>query len=92
MLDPNEIADLMAANGIDRKQWMEVFNSFSTATKASKAMATWRAYKIDGTPTLACDGRFLTSPSIVGSRTGSLAVLDALIQRARAEKGGSAKK
>ena len=92
MLDPNEIADLMAANGIDRKQWMEVFNSFSTATKASKAMATWRAYKIEGTPTLACDGRFLTSPSIVGSRTGSLAVLDALIQRVRAEKGGSAKK
>ena len=92
MLDPNEIADLMAANGIDRKQWMDVFNSFSTATKASKAMATWRAYKIEGTPTLACDGRFLTSPSIVGSRTGSLAVLDALIQRVRAEKGGSAKK
>lgn len=92
MLDPNEIADLMAANGIDRKQWLDVFNSFSIATKATKAMATWKAYKIDGTPTLACDGRFLTSPSIVGSRTGSLAVLDALIQRVRTEKGGGAKK
>ena len=92
MLDPNEIADLMAANGIDRKQWLEVFNSFSTATKATKAMATWKAYKIDGTPTMACDGRFLTSPSIVGSRPGSLAVLDALIQRVRTERGGSAKK
>jgi thiol:disulfide interchange protein DsbA len=92
LLDPNEIADLMAANGIDRKQWLEVFNSFSIATKANKAMATWKAYKIDGTPTLACDGRYLTSPSIVGSRTGSLAVLDGLIQRTRAAKAGGAKK
>jgi thiol:disulfide interchange protein DsbA len=91
MLDPEEIADLMAANGIDRKQWLEVFNSFSIATKASKAMQVWRAYKIDGTPTLACDGRFLTSPSIVGSRGGSLAVMDSLIQRVRKERGGAKK-
>lgn len=91
MLDPEEIADLMAANGIDRKQWLEVFNSFSIATKANKAGQIWRAYKIDGTPTLACDGRFLTSPSIVGSRSGSLAVMDSLIQRERKERGGAKK-
>jgi len=90
LLDPEEIAALMAANGIDRKQWTDVFNSFSTATKANKAMQTWRAYKIDGTPTLGCDGRFITSPSMVGSRTGSLSVMDFLIQRARTER--SAKK
>ncbi len=92
MVDTNEIADLMAANGIDRKQWLDVYNSFSIATKATKAMATWKAYKIDGTPTMACDGKYLTSPSIVGSRPGSLAVLDQLIQRVRTEKGSTAKK
>jgi thiol:disulfide interchange protein DsbA len=86
MLDPGEIADLMAANGIDRKQWLDMFNSFSIATRASKAMQIWRGYKIDGTPALGCDGRFITSPSMVGSRTGSLAVLDFLIQRARTER------
>jgi thiol:disulfide interchange protein DsbA len=91
MLEPEEIADLMAANGVDRKQWLDMFNSFSTATRASKAGQTWRAYKIDGTPTLGCDGRYITSPSMVGTRSGSLAVLDFLIQRARLERG-SAKK
>jgi thiol:disulfide interchange protein DsbA len=91
MLDPDEIAEFMAANGIDKKQWTDMFNSFSTATRASKAFQTWKAYKIDGTPTLACDGRYLTSPSMVGSRSGSLAVLDFLIQRARTDHG-SAKK
>jgi thiol:disulfide interchange protein DsbA len=92
MTDAGEIADLVAANGIDRKQWLEVFNSFSVATKANKAGQTWRAYKIDGTPTMACDGRFITSPSMVGGRSASLAVMDFLIQRARKERGGSAKK
>ena len=91
MLDPDEIAEFMAANGIDKKQWLDMFNSFSTATRASKAGQTWRAYKIDGTPTLGCDGRYVTSPSMAGSRSGSLAVLDFLIQRARLERG-SAKK
>jgi thiol:disulfide interchange protein DsbA len=86
MLDTNEIADLMAANGIDRKQWLEIFNSFSIATKSSKAMQTWRAYKIDGTPALGCDGRYVTSPSMTGSRSGSLAVMDYLIQRSRGER------
>jgi len=91
MLDPNEIADLMVANGIDRKKWLDMFNSFSVATAANKAMATWRAYKVDGTPTMGCDGRFVTSPSMVGSRTGCLMVMDYLIQRARRERGGAKK-
>lgn len=85
MLDTEEIADFMAANGIDKKQWLDVFNSFSINAKAAKAGQTWRAYKIDGTPTMACDGRYVTSPSMTGSRSGCLVVLDYLIGRARTE-------
>ena len=85
MLDTEEIADFMAANGIDKKQWLDVFNSFSINAKAAKAGQTWRAYKVDGTPTMACDGRYVTSPSMTGSRSGCLVVLDYLIGRARTE-------
>lgn len=93
LLDPNEIGELIAANGIDKKQWTDVYNSFSTATKATKAMATWKAYKVDGTPMMAIDGRFATSPSMVNGRERCIAVMDMLIQRVRTEKGGgSAKK
>jgi len=46
----------------------------------------WRAYKIDGTPAMAVDGKWVTAPSMVGSREGSLTVLDSLIQRARSER------
>jgi thiol:disulfide interchange protein DsbA len=87
MLKPDEIADFMAANGIDRKQWLDTFNSFAVATRANRAAQVWRAYKIDGTPAVGVDGRFVTAPSMVGSLEGSVAVLNVLIERARAERG-----
>ena len=87
LLKTDEIADFMAANGIDRKQWVDAFNSFTVATRANRAGQVWKAYKVDGTPMMAVDGKFLTAPSMVGTREGSLAVLDYLIQRARNERG-----
>ena len=86
MVNPEQIADFMAANGIDRKQWIDTYNSFSVAARSNRAGQLWRAYKIDGTPAVAVDGKFTTAPSMVGSREGSLIVLDYLVQRARAEK------
>jgi hypothetical protein len=35
---------------------------------------------------MAVDGRFTTAPSMVGTREGSLIVLDYLVQRARTDK------
>jgi thiol:disulfide interchange protein DsbA len=87
MVNPDQIADFMAANGIDRKQWVDTYNSFSVNARANRAGQIWRAYKIDGTPAMAVDGKFTTAPSMVGSREGSLVVLDFLVQRARAERG-----
>ena len=86
LLDANEIAGFMAASGVDRAQWLNNFNSFAINTKVSRAGQVWRAYKIDGTPAMAVGGKFTTAPSMVGSREGSLIVLDYLVQRARAEK------
>ncbi len=86
LLDTNEIADLMAANGIDRKKWLDSFNSFSVATSANRATQTWRAYRIDGTPAVAVDGKFITAPSMVGSREATLTVMDSLLKRARTER------
>lgn len=86
MLKPDEIADFMAANGIDRKQWLDTYNSFTVATRANRAAQVWRAYKIDGTPSVAVDGKFVTAPSMVGSHERAIAVLEHLIQRSRAER------
>ncbi|HQR56892.1 MAG TPA: thiol:disulfide interchange protein DsbA/DsbL, partial [Burkholderiaceae bacterium] len=87
MLNPDAIADFMAANGIDRKQWLDTYNSFSVAARANRAGQIWRSYKVDGTPMMAVNGRFMTAPSMVGTREGTLVVLDYLIQRSRSEGG-----
>ncbi|HUN91405.1 MAG TPA: thiol:disulfide interchange protein DsbA/DsbL [Burkholderiaceae bacterium] len=86
LLDTNDIADFMAGEGIDRAQWLAMFNSFAIATKVSRAGQVWRAYEVDGTPSLGCDGKFVTSPAIVHSEVGSLQVMDYLVERARRER------
>jgi thiol:disulfide interchange protein DsbA len=86
LLDPNEIADFMAANGIDRKLWLDTFNSFGVATQTSRATQVWEAYKLEGTPAVAIDGKWMTAPSMVGSRAATLPVMDYLIGLARKER------
>jgi thiol:disulfide interchange protein DsbA len=88
LLKPDEIADFMAANGIDRKLWLDTYNSFTVNARTNRASQVWKAYRVDGTPSVAVDGKWLTAPSMVGTREGSLAVLDYLIGRARNERQG----
>lgn len=85
LLDRDEIADFMAQNGIARDKWLAAYDSFSVAGAVQRARMLFRAYTIDGTPTLAIDGRFLTSPTLARSHTnaGALAVADFLIDRSR---------
>lgn len=84
----DEIADFAAANGIDRKLWLDTFNSFSVQTKAQRARQVWMGYKIEGTPTLGIDGRYWTSPSQAGSAAAALQVADALIDQLRRQRSG----
>jgi thiol:disulfide interchange protein DsbA len=88
LFDANDIADFVAANGIDRDKWLSVYNSFSIASAVNRANQVWQNYRIDGTPTLACDGRFLTSPSIARNKgnAAALAVMDYLLERVRRER------
>jgi len=86
--DADTIADFMAANGIARDQWLAAYNSFSVAGLVRRARIAFQTYQIDGTPTLAVDGRFLTSPTIVRSHSNAatMAVVDGLIEKVRNER------
>jgi protein dithiol oxidoreductase (disulfide-forming) len=65
------IVDYMVAQGVDKAKFLEVYNSFGIQTKTKRAAQLQEAYKIDGVPTLAIDGRYITSPSIVGASLGN---------------------
>jgi len=86
LLQPEDIAAFMAANGIDRSRWSETFGSAEVDALTAGAAQAWRAYRIDGTPAVAIDGKFVTSPTMAGSRDGALALMDILVRRAQQER------
>lgn len=90
------IVEWIATQGIDKQKFLEVYNSFGIQSKARRAAQLQTAYQVDGVPLLAVDGRFLTSPSIVGAGLGSqpepvlhaatLQVMDVLVAKVAKEK------
>jgi len=64
---------------------MDAYNSFGVQSKVQRATRLAEAYKIDGVPTLAINGRYITSPSLTGSNVAALQVADFLIGKERAK-------
>ena len=79
-----KIADWVTKFGVDRKQFTQVWESFSVRTRMRKATQTMEAYGIDGVPAFAVNGKYFTAPSMVGSNEGVLKVIDELVARERA--------
>jgi protein dithiol oxidoreductase (disulfide-forming) len=79
----NDIADFMAANGIDRAKFLDAYKSFGVATRVRQAKQLSEAYKIDGVPAIGVHGRFYTSGSLAGSNERALSVAEFLIQKVR---------
>jgi len=61
------IADWIATQGVDRQKFLDTFNSFGINTKISRASELADQYKIEGTPSIAVGGKYVTSPSMTGS-------------------------
>lgn len=83
LASPAEIAAFATKNGIDGKRLVETMSSFGVAGKVKQATALAAGYKIEGTPSLGVDGKWLTSGSLAGSNARSLAVVDHLVTLAK---------
>ena len=83
---PEDIAAFMARNGVDATRFLSVFNSFGVRTKVQQANALFEAYDVGslGVPTLAIQGRWLTSPSQAKGGAQAFAVVDFLAAEVRA--------
>ena len=80
------VQDWVASKGVDAKSFMEVYHSFSVAAQVQRANQLGAEYKIQGVPTLAIDGKFVTSAAMTGSHEAALKMADQLIVRARKEQ------
>ena len=82
----DQIVAFMTANGADLPRFIETMNSFSLVSKVRQAAQITDAYKIDGTPSLAVDGRWTTSGALTGTHPRALPVVDYLIGVARTSR------
>ena len=81
LLNENEIADWVAAQGVDRNAFLAAYRSFAVLSKARAANQLGNAYRIDGVPTVAVQGKYITSPSIAGSRAKAVNIMDFLVNK-----------
>lgn len=86
LMTENEIADWVASQGIDRNSFLATYRSFAVVSKARAARQMADAYRIDGVPTIVMQGRYVTSPSIAGTKAKAIAVMDYLEQKIRKDK------
>jgi len=85
LFDEKTIVSWVAARGVDRKKFTDAFGSFGVQSKLRRGDQMAAAYKIEGVPALAVDGKFLIATLPFEQQ---LAVADKLIARARSEKAG----
>lgn len=91
------IVDWAVKNGLDKTKFLAAWNSFGVLTKLKRLKTVQGNYQVNSTPTLIVDGRFMTSPSVVGdgnkglnfqqANQAVLLVLDNLVATAQKQKG-----
>ncbi len=83
LVNAEQVAAFAEKQGLDKAQFMAVFNSFAVATKAGQAQKLSTAYQIDGVPALGVQGRYFTSGALAGDMDKALQVTEYLIQQVR---------
>jgi thiol:disulfide interchange protein DsbA len=86
LLTEAEIADWVASQGVDKNTFLATYRSFAVVSKAKAAKQLADAYRIDGVPTIVMQGKYVTSPSIAGTKAKALAVMDYLEEKIRKDK------
>jgi len=86
-LDKGEaIADWVVSQGVDKAKFLDQYNSFSAATKATRGTQLQNAYKVEGVPALGVAGRFYTDGTMAKNMERALQVADALLADVRAKR------
>jgi thiol:disulfide interchange protein DsbA len=86
LTDEASIAAWVAGQGIDRAAFEKAYRSFSVQLQAKRAEDQSRKVRLPSVPSLVIDGRYLVPIADDGDFRDQLAVVNALIERARREK------
>ncbi len=82
-----DAAEWARKQGLDVAKFEAAWNSFGVQTQQKRANALVAGYRVDGVPTFGINGRYVTSPAMVGgSHVRALQVVDFLIGQERKAK------
>jgi protein dithiol oxidoreductase (disulfide-forming) len=79
------IGEWIATQGVDKKKFDQLYDSFAVQTKATRAKKLQDDYKVGGVPALGIAGRFYTDGSLAQSMGRALQITDFLV--AEVKKG-----
>jgi len=72
--------------GLDEKRFADTFDSFGVTVKVDRANTLWKTYNVEGTPTIAVGGRFITSPGHAGGYRETVVEVDQLVKQLVAQR------
>lgn len=84
--DPEEMADFLAEQGVDRDAFLNTYNSFAVKGQMAKAKQLAKAYQITGVPVLIVNGKYRFDVRSAGGEQQLLQVADYLIDKERAAR------
>jgi thiol:disulfide interchange protein DsbA len=83
MSKPDVMEQWAVKNGIDKRKWVDAYFSPEVDGKIARAARATKLYHVEGTPSLAVDGRYITSGSMAPSIKDMIVVLDDLVRLSR---------
>ena len=83
---PEEMADFLATQGVDKDKFLATFNSFAIQGQIKQAKELAQKYGVQGVPTMIVNGKYRFDLGTAQGPTGVLNVADQLIAKERAAK------
>lgn len=80
------LIDWAAKQGVEKDQIASAMSSFGVTSKANNARKLTDSYAVEGTPSIAVGGRYLTSPSMTGTYESSIQQAQKLLDQVLAEQ------
>ncbi|GFM88610.1 thiol:disulfide interchange protein [Pseudomonas cichorii] len=84
LLKPEDMADFVATQGIDKAKFLETFNSFAVKGKIAQYKELAKKYEVTGVPTMIVNGKYRFDLGSSGGPEATLQVADQLIAKERA--------
>lgn len=87
---PEEMAEFLATQGVDKDKFLATFNSFAIKGKIVQAKELAKKYEISGVPTLIVNGKYRFDVGSAGGAEQALKLADTLVDKERAANKAAA--